>query len=212
MKLAPFSIKNFSKPKESKLFLALLPTLKQKRTQQFTSLSLTFVTIAFFGLFAINPTINTITDLQKQLDDKTFVNTQLQNKIAHLTSLQTQYTQLQPSLAPVFAVVPKTSQIDIFIGQIHQIALTTHIQLNRVQTLPFQITPTTLTGTKYVAYAFAIEGQGDLASLETFITQLGDFNRLLSFDTVEYARASQVTHQYRLSIRGKTYFLPEGSL
>lgn len=199
---------NINKPKESKLFLALLPTLKQKRTQQFTSLSLTFITIAFFGLFAISPTLGTIADLQKQLDDRNFVNTQLQRKIANLTSLQTQYAQLQPDLGPVFAAFPETSQLDTFIGQIHQIALTNNVQLTRVQTLPFAVTPNIYTNPTYVAYAFALEGQGDMTSLENFIHQLGLFNRLISFDSITYSRVGKIAAIFRVSIRGKVYFMP----
>ena len=98
-----FNLNNLKKPQQSKLFLSLLPTLKEKKMRQFTTLALTFITIAFFGFFAITPTVNTISELQKQLDDSNFVNDALQKKIANLTTLQTTYTQIQPDLDPVFA-------------------------------------------------------------------------------------------------------------
>lgn len=200
------NIKGLSKPKESKLFLALVPTLKEKKTKQFTTLSLTFITIAFFGFFAIAPTFGTITDLQKQLDDSKFVNDSLQKKIANLTTLQTKYTQIQPQLDPVFAVVPTTPAIDTFVGQLHQLALQTNIQLNRVQTLPIDLSPITLSKTPYLAYAFTIELQGDLPSIQNYMIQLGGFNRLITFDTIDYTRVGKIDSTFRSTIRGKTYF------
>lgn len=214
MKLFSFdlNLNSLKRPKESKLFLALAPVLKEKRTQQATSLALTFITIAFFGLFAINPTLGTITDLQKQLDDSTFVNNALTQKIANLTSLQSQYAQVQPLLDPVFVAVPANSGIDTFVGQIHQLALSTGIQLNRVETLPLDISATALTTARYLSFAFTIEAQGDLPSLQKYMVQLASFDRLISFDTVTYTRVGLIDTTFRATYRGSVYFKPNSNL
>lgn len=211
MKFPSFNLKDFSKPKESKLYLALVPTLKEKKTRQFTTLVLTFITIAFFGFFAIGPTLGTITDLQKQLDDSKFVNDSLQKKIANLTTLQNTYSQIQSQLTPVLDAVPSTPSLDTFVGQIHQIALQNNIQLNRVQTLPLNISPVTLNA-PYLAYAFTIEAQSDFASLQKFMVQLGSFNRLVTFDTIDYTRVGKIDATFRMTIRGKTYLKSETSI
>lgn len=208
MKLFSFDLDRLKKPKESKLFLALVPALKEKRTQQFTTLSLTLITIAFFGLFAINPTIGTIVDLQKQIDDSNFVNDALTKKIANLTTLQNQYAQIQPLLDPVFAAVPTSPAEDTFVGQIHQLASTANIQLNRVQTLPLDLSPTSLTTARYLAYAFTIEAQGDLSSLQKYLAELAGFDRLISFDTVTYSRVGKIDSTFRATYRGSVYFKP----
>lgn len=212
MKFPSLDFKNLKNPKGSKLFLSLLPTLKEKKTRQFTTLTLTFVTIAFFGFFAIGPTLSTITDLQKQLDDSKFVNDSLQRKIANLTTLQTKYTQIQPQLDPVFAAVPQGPGIDTFAGQVHQIALQTNIQLNRLQTLPVDLSLAATTKAPYLAYAFTIEGEGDLPSLQRFMNLLGNFNRLVTFDSIDFTRVGRIASTFRASIRGKTYLKPGGNL
>ena len=212
MKLPSFNLKNLSTPKESKLFLALVPAFQQKRAQQFTTLSLTFITIAFFGLFAINPTLGTISDLQRQLDDSHFLDDALQKKISNVTSLQTQYQQIQPILDPVFAAVPIAPAIDTFAGQAHQLANQTNVQLTRVQTLPVDLTPSVISRAKYLAYTFSIEGQGDLPSLQKYMTQLANINRLITFDMINYARVGKVDNTFRATIRGKTYFKQGESL
>lgn len=54
-------------------YLQLLPNLKGEKTQKFTTLILTFFALSFFGLLAINPTISTISELNKELEDNKFV-------------------------------------------------------------------------------------------------------------------------------------------
>ncbi len=204
MKLPTFNLKDLSRPKESKLFLAIVPTLKEKKTQQFTTLTLTFITVAFFGLFAISPTLGTISDLQKQLDDSKFVNDALQRKIANLTTLQTVYAQIQPQLNPVFANVPNNPNIDTLAGQVHQIALQSNVQINRVQTLPVDLS--NFAKAPYLTYAFIIEAQGDLSSLQKYMDALGSFNRLITFDTIDFTRVGKIDTTFRSTIRGKAYF------
>jgi len=209
MKLT-FSLKGLAKPKESKLFLSIAPFLKEKRTQQFSTLSFTFITIAFFGIFAINPTVGTIVDLQKQLNDNTFVDQQMQKKISNITSLQTQYQQIQSNLTPVYDVVPVSPAIEVFVGQVHKLAAQNNIQLNRVQTLPVDVSPRTIASAKYLAYAFALEGQGFFTDLQKYVTSLATFNRLISFDTVDFTRVGRLDPTFRMLIRGKTYFKQGG--
>jgi len=206
MKLPTLSLKGMVSPKESKLFLSIVPTFKEKRVKQFTTLSLTFITIAFFGFFAINPTLGTIADLQKQLEDSQFIHDALQTKIANLTTLQTQYTQLEPDLDPVLSAVPTTPGIDTLIGQVHQIAQQSNLLLNRVQTLPIDLSPAALAKAKYLAYAFTIEAQGDLPTLQKFMTQMANFNRLISFDSVNFSKVGRIDNTFRATIRGRTYF------
>lgn len=197
--------KVIGQPKESKLVQLLIPTFKQKRTQQFTTLALTFITLAFFGLFAINPTLGTISDLQKQLDDNTFVNSSMQTKIANLTTLQQKYTLLQPNLQSVYAAIPASVALDSFVGQIHAVASLTNVQINSMQTYPVDISLQTFT-IKYASYEFTVEITGDYPSVEKFLTTLDSLNRLLIFDTISINNVGKVTNTYHMSIRGKTFF------
>lgn len=210
MKFPSLNFKKLKNPQQSKLFLSLIPTLKEKKTRQFTTLSLTLITIAFFGFFAIGPTIGTITDLQKQLDDSKFVNEALQKKIANLTTLQTKYTDIQTQLEPVLAAVPLDPGFDSLAGQLHQLATQTNVQINRIQTLPLDLSPTALKA-QYLAYAFGIECQGDLVSLQNYMTQLANFNRLITFDTIDYTRVGKIDSTYRMALRGKAYLKSGGT-
>jgi len=204
MKL-PFNLK-LGKPKESKLFLALIPALKEKRTQQFSTIAFSIATISFFAIVAINPTLSTITDLQRQISDNSFVNDQMQKKISNITNLQTEYSNLQHQLDPVFAAVPTNPALDIFTGQLHTLATSKGVILNRVQTLPVDLSQVTLTTSKYLSYAFSVEIQGTLQNIYSFINALGNFNRLLTFDEVTINRTGIIDNTFRLSVRGNVFF------
>lgn len=196
--------KQFSKPKESKLFLSIVPGFKEKRVRAFTTLTLTLVTIMFFGLFAISPTLGTITDLQKQIDDTTFVHQSLQTKIANLTSLQEKYTTIQGQLPALYAVIPQTPSLDILVGQLHSLADTAQVQITRIQTFPVDLLPTPKS--KYLSYAFTIEAQGTYTGLQGYVASLGTFNRLVTFDTISITHTGHDTDTYRLNTRGSAYF------
>jgi hypothetical protein len=49
-----------------------LPDFKEKKIQAFITIALTLIALSFFAIFAINPTLSTIANLQKQSED-TFV-------------------------------------------------------------------------------------------------------------------------------------------
>ncbi len=192
-------------PKESKLFLSIIPGIQEKRTKQFTTLSLTLATIAFFGIFAINPTFGTISDLQKQLDDDNFTHQSLQKKIANLTTLQQVYSDIQDTLPPLYDAIPTSLSIDIFVGQLHTLAGLNNVQLTRVQTLPVDISPQT-TSAKYTTYEFSVEAQGAYADLVKYITNVTNASRLITLQSISMAHIGKVDNTFRMQLRGKTYF------
>ena len=62
-------------------YLKLLPNIQNEKTKAITMLIFTFVAMSFLGIFAINPTLSTIVELNKQLEESKFVHEQLQTKI-----------------------------------------------------------------------------------------------------------------------------------
>ena len=76
---------------QQKKYFQMLPDFKEERTRKFTTLVFTLLALSFFGLFAISPTLSTIANLNKQLSDNEFVDSQLQNKINNLYTLQQDY-------------------------------------------------------------------------------------------------------------------------
>src|SRR5580700_7871794 len=99
-------------------YLKLLPNLRQEQAQSLLMLILTFAALSFFGIFAINPTLSTIFDLQKQLSDDTLVNQQLQTKIDNLSALEQQYNELGTNLTNIYSAVPQNPEASLLSAQI----------------------------------------------------------------------------------------------
>ncbi|HET9946576.1 MAG TPA: type 4a pilus biogenesis protein PilO [Patescibacteria group bacterium] len=198
--------KNFLKsPTADKYLAMILPRIKEKKVQSFTTIVLTLITFSIFSIFAISPTLGTITDLQKQIDDDQYVMTQLQQKITNLSLLQDQYTSIKNEIPAVLDGIPQTPDITSFLGQVQQIANSENITVERVQTLPVDLGVSPL---KYTAYAFAIDLTGTYSDSAKFMNGLTNFNRLITIDALSFTKNTRLSDTYRLSIRGQVYFQP----
>jgi len=199
------SLLSFQLPKNIHL-TTLLPRLQEEKTRAFTTLAFTLIAIVIFGLFAINPTLGTIADLSKQLDDSNFVNQQLTQKVANLTKLQQQYATTQKDIPVVLAAIPTTPTIALFIGQIQTIANTANVELVRFQTFPVEIPLGDQPVASYTSYIFSADVQGDLTNINAFITSLNSFSRITTIDGISVTQVNAGGVQTRANIRGKVYF------
>jgi len=188
-------------------YLELLPHLKKEKTQTFATLTLTFLALILFGLFAIQPTLATIAKLQKELKDNQFVNKQLDEKIGNLSSLQQRYNSLERDIQIVVRALPKTPTIPLFIGQVQSIARLHNVAVNNLQT--FQVELSQLPkDQRHGSFAFAVEVQGPSENLSQFLATLTSFDRIVTVDTFSLVGTSEKGTEPKLNIRGKVHFKP----
>jgi len=186
--------------------VTLLPRLKEEKTRSFITIVTTLVAISCFGFFAINPTLNTIAQLNKQLADNKYVDQQLIDKEANLQTLQTNYTALQNDLPIVFSGVPSTNNSITLLGQVQAIAQKTNVSLEHMQTLPFELSSQPAPVTGFTSYAFSIDATGQSNAINDFILTFNSFDRLATIDGLSFSKASAVNDTVRLNIKGKAYF------
>lgn len=184
---------------------ALLPRLQEERTKSFSGLALTLTTIAVFAFFAINPTLSTITDLQKQLSDSTFVNTQLQTKIDNLTTLQEAYNTMSPDLPTIMLAVPSSAQIPYFFGQLQALAVASGVNIAHIQSFPVQISTTSINPNPYQSFSFNIDGTGTTNQIDSFLGKMSTLNRLITTDSLSI-NAADAAGMIRFSIKGTAFF------
>ena len=206
---APKKKFTLSLPKDSKYLLTLFPMLKEQRVKSFTTLVLTFIALIFFGLIAINPTLSTIADLQKQINDNTVVANTLSQKISNISNLQQQYTTLeaQGDITTITNAFPKDPQISLFIAQIQALATKHAVVVSRIQTFPVDI------GTQnplYTSFAFSLDVIGAFSDCQSFLLSLVNYQRVTSIDSVSISTGnttqSALLGNTTLTIHGKAYF------
>jgi hypothetical protein len=90
-------------------------------------LFLTFGLILFLGIFAIKPTIVTMSDLLREIEEKQELNDSLTKKIAALQTAQTQYITIQNQLPLVNTAIPEQPEIILSLKIIEKIAADSQI-------------------------------------------------------------------------------------
>lgn len=186
-------------------YLTLLPYLKKEKTQAFASSALTLIALILFGLFAISPTLSTITKLQKELKDSKFVKSALDDKIANLTTLQQKYNLLEKDVPMVLQALPKGPTIPRFVGQVQSLAKDTNVTVTNLQTFQVELQESE-EQKAHSSFAFSVEVQGANQDITNFLSQLVLFDRVVTIDAFSIAKGSDILTKPRLSMRGKTYF------
>ncbi len=189
--------------------LKVLPNMKQQTTQAYFTLALTFAAITIFGLFAINPTLQTISQLKKQLSDNELVLAKMIEKSNNLASLQLTYNSIQSDVPLLFAAVPKDPAAPTFLGQIQALATNNQVVVTSMQSLQVDLTKQK-TPAADASYAFTLNVQGAYEQLVTFVADLSSFERIVTFENVNFASAQDEkgTKVVKVSIRGRAFFEP----
>lgn len=188
------------------LYKNFAPLLKQEKTQNFSTLALTLVTLSIFSIFAINPTITTIVHLQKQLSDSRFVEEKLQEKITNLNTLQMQYASIKEDIPLVFKALPQKPVVPLFVAQLQGIAQNSNITFGRLQILQVELSKNQK-GEDYNSFGFTIDIEGPGKNITTFLSSLIGFERIVSIESISLGK-SKIKDTLQVSLRGKAYFKP----
>lgn len=183
--------------------LPFLPYFRKEKNKRITTLVLTLLTLSFFGIFAISPTLSTIAQLQKELSDSKDVNTKLQQKIADLVTLHKQYMSLNSSFPLIFEIIPQKANVPLIIAQIQMLAGQSNVVLSNLQSSQVDLTNVPV-GADASSFAFSLTAGGDYKDVASFISKLTTFNRIISIDSVSISQTQKGLTQ--LSLRGKAYF------
>ena len=188
-------------------YLELMPNFKQEKTQKFTTIVLTLIASIILIIFALNPTLSTISNLQKQLSDNKFVEQKLEEKISNLSILQDKYAQVEPDLPIVLDAVPQNPAVVDLVAQVQSVANDTNMTLEGFQTFQVQTTPGSVIGKKYSSFDFALTATGDYKSMVTFMNELTNIQRILTISNLSISKKVNFdSTTLQLSVRGTGYF------
>jgi len=189
-------------------YFPTLPYLTPERSQKFFGIVLTLCALAFFGFFAIKPTVSTILKLQRELSDNQFVLNQLETKIKNLTELRKQYFNLQSDLPIITSAITVQPDVHLLFAQIQSIAQTSNITIKKLQNFEVEVLRNDKgMGKNYYSYSFAIAGSGSFENISRFAQTLTDMERIVNIDIFSI---NNITDQNRESlgfnIQGTAFF------
>ena len=187
-------------------YFELLPDLKKEKTKNYSIIIFSLISLSFFGIFAINPTLSTIAKLKKELSDTKFVDEQLSKKIANLSSLQEKYNIVEKDIPIVLAAIPNNPQIPLLRGQIQAVSRQTGVEIINLQSFEVDVPGSHNDQKKYSSFSFSTSVRGNYENLTNFISTLSSMERVISLDTLSINRKGNQPGILELSIKGTAYF------
>lgn len=187
----------------------LSPIVTTEKARAYTMFTLSLLALSFFGFFAISPTLTTIAELRKKVDDAQVVDTKLQNKITNLSQLQKAYPEVEGNIPIIYDTLPPQARAANLLGKINALTVRYHIALTnlQVQQVPLSGAKTT----DALPFTFALSGNGTYEEIYAFLKSLTGFDRLVTIETFSISKTAgnlpAVGQNLSFSLRGTAYIL-----
>lgn len=101
----PVPLENFAR-RYSRYYIYLEPVVADPLIRSYFSFVASLLLVAFFLVFALSPTINTILTLQKKIGEERKIDAALTQKIINLTLAQDSFSQATPGFLKLLAAIP----------------------------------------------------------------------------------------------------------
>ena len=175
--------------KQRDLFITLQQFYQKPVAKVSLELFLSIITVLFFAVFAIRPTLLTMSDLLKEIEDKERLDKQLSQKIAALSTVQPLYLQLQDQLLVLDEAIPSLPQLTYSLKVIEKIAselqlIITGINVAEVPKEIDQDTVISLASFERIDVPLTINISGDYLSIRQFVENLKEYRRSFVIDTI----------------------------
>lgn len=182
------------------------PRLTDEWTQVYIMLTLTFLTLSFLGIFAINPTLTTMVELNRKLKDSEYVQESLKTKIANLSSLNTEYQALDNIWPVVDRAVPNEPEAVTVFAQIQAIAKNSGVNVKELQTFTVELDNLYVKKKLFPqesSYIFTVTAVGIKNNLIQFVKQIASFDRIVAIEAINYANENPES----VTVRGRIFFV-----
>ncbi|MEP7166894.1 MAG: type 4a pilus biogenesis protein PilO [Candidatus Woesebacteria bacterium] len=163
-------------------------------TRVSVALVLSLLAIAFFALAAIRPTLQTMAELLKEIDQKKTLDEKLTQKITALTSAQRQLSEKE-ALFPVLSIaIPSNPNFAQLMTVIEKLATERQVEFSsaQIQKVPLEGKPPSATA-KYqlVSYPMTLAFSGSYENLILLMRDLQSIKRIIAIDRFDISPAVQ---------------------
>ncbi len=194
---------------------------------------LSLFTIAFFGAFAIRPTLKTIATLRRQIGDKTLVNHRLEEKINNLILAQEEYQRVEADLPTLYSLLPEKAEFPTLLRKLEVLTIENGATISGIQFDPIVLygeappppgQPPAATPAKTTSrnaeetntpapipienlstpLFFSLVMTGPYENLLASLNQLTKLDRLITIQSVDLSGNTSLT----VSIQSRAYYYP----
>jgi len=188
-------------------FIDLPRFYQSKKTRVYTGIILSIVTIIFFVIFAIKPTLITITQLFKQRKDQQTVADVLAKKITNLSQAQNEYLSIEPDLPIIDQSLPQEPQATLLVKQIETLARQSNVNISRLRLSEVPLEQIGLPKTEKQPLVFNFSAFGDYANLKNFLTSLFNLRRIVSVESFSFQKGIGENVNLSLNLTAQAWFL-----
>lgn len=179
-----------------KALLATLTDFYRKPTAAVSlELGLTIVLTIFLALFAIRPTLTTMSQLSKEIKEKKELNTKLEKKTAALATAQALYYASQDKLSLLDQAIPNQSTLVPDIKTIEKMAGENSLVISSMTLQSFPDTGTSSSSGKLKgenkSLPLSLTVEGDYPSIRSFVDQLISNRRLFLVSNIVFSVKKQ---------------------
>ncbi len=176
---------------------------QQKRVEGTFYIILSLLTVSFFTLFAIRPTLATISNLNKQKEDSQLVLEALETKLAALQKLDGAYASLGQTATLIQDAIPSSPEIPTLTRQLEMLASTHNLSIQRLDFGTIELYPGVKKNASIFSFTFTMSLQGGTTQINAFMQDLINFNRII---TLERVTTGTTGENQEALITGRTYF------
>lgn len=187
-------------------FVNLQSLYQKPEVKVYLGLTLSLFAVAFFGLFALRPTLITIINLTRELQEKKEVNQKLQEKINNLNQAQANYSQITNSLTLVDQALPPNPVLSQVVLQIEILAQRSNLAIRSIDFESVDLKGGKPTPKNELVFNLSLTG--NFEDLKTFLNSLENVRRIITVDSFNFTQSqSQEMKSLTLNISGKAYYL-----
>jgi len=189
-----------------KYYKQMLPLIKKDKNQKYLFIILTLSVSIFFALFAINPTLSTIVKLRKELSDSKFVNDKLTQKVNNLSTLSTQYQNIEDDLPLVLDAIPVSAEAPLLIGQIQSLADEHSVNFTNISISPINLIASK--ATKSSSLTFELSGSTSYENFNLFFDDLVNIQRVIVVESISISKNEDLDN-ININLKGKAFYKAE---
>lgn len=152
-------------------------------------LFLTIGLVLFLAVFAIRPTLLTMSDLLKEIEDKKELEEQLTKKVAALGSAQSLYLSVENRLPVLDAAIPSSPETIRTLKIIEKIATDQSVILNSISLQEVPETPTEILSFDELSRTnlqLSLSLIGDYNSIKNFVGELQNSQRTFVIESIVF--------------------------
>jgi len=166
---------------------------------------LTLVTVSFFGIFAIGPTLNTVSNLNKQYEDNKVVYDALSQKLTNIALLDSQYQSIKSQEEAIYSAIPRSNDIPKLTRQLENIAAANNVQVIKLTFATIEIFPNVKKPSIY-SYTFSINVEGNKEDVDGFVADTINFDRIVGVEKIVTGLSPE--NKYTTAFTGRVFFAP----